>query len=62
MHQYCNGQKRARFGLVYGTSWWVMEFNLDNYCDNHNRHFNKILISFAVYFADIKRGRNHTYV
>jgi len=28
-----------------------MEFDLDDYCDNHNRPFNKILVSFVVYFA-----------
>jgi hypothetical protein len=50
-------------GLVYGTSWWIMEFNLDNCCDNHNHPFNKVLVSFAIDTAyDAKWRRNREYV
>ncbi|MDQ6865982.1 MAG: hypothetical protein M3044_19415 [Thermoproteota archaeon] len=35
--------------IIYGTSWWIIEFNLDNNCDNHNHYTIKILISPIVY-------------
>jgi len=33
------------------TSSWIMEFDLDNYCNHHNHPFNKVLVSFVVYFV-----------
>jgi hypothetical protein len=40
-----------------------MEFNLDNYCDNHNHYSIKVLGSLILYRTyNDKWGRNREYI
>jgi len=51
------------YNIVCIGHWRVMEFNLDNRCDNHNHPFNKVLVSYSIDSAyDIKWRRTHEYV